>query len=229
MAGHSHWANIKRQKERKDLKRGKVFARLSKMITIAARDKGKDPEMNPSLKLAVEKAKAEDMPKENIERAIKKGAGEAGGEGFKEFVLEIYGPDGMALILTGLTDNKNRTVSEISQLLKESGGKLAQPGSVSWLFDQKGIIELPKSEEAELEAIEAGAENIEHSEETITVHTSVEKLNEIKKTLEEKFQIDSYELGYIPKIKKLENQKQQSFLEKLEQIEDIDNIYFTIK
>ncbi len=229
MAGHSHWANIKRQKERKDLKRGKVFARLSKMITITARDKGKDPEMNPSLKLAIEKAKAEDMPKENIERAIKKGAGEAGGESFKEFVLEIYGPDSMALILTGLTDNKNRTVSEISQLLKESGGKLAQPGSVSWLFDQRGIIELPKSEEAELEAIEAGAENIKHNEETITVHTSVENLNHIKNKLEESFQIDSYELGYIPKIKKPENQKQQAFLEKLEQIEDIDNIYFTIK
>ncbi len=231
MAGHSHWSNIKRKKEKKDKKRAKKFARLSKMIITAVRESGgeKNPDMNPALSTAIEKAKAEDMPKENIEKAIKKGAGEGQSGALEDFMLEVYGPNGLAVIIQGVTDNKNRTVSKINQILKPAGGKLAKPGSVTWLFERKGVIEIEKSEENELLAIEAGSEDIKYDEETMLVYTAPDKLDEVKNKIKESLSIESAVLGYKPKSKTVTEPKDESFLEKLEDHDEIEQIYFTHK
>ncbi len=230
MAGHSHWSNIKRKKEKKDKKRAKKFARLSQMISTAVKENNgeKDPDMNPALATAIEKAKSEDMPKENIEKAIKKGAGEGEEGPLEDFTLEVYGPDGLAVIIQGSTDNKNRTVSKINQILKPAGGKLAKPGSVAWLFDRKGIIEIEKSEENELLAIDSGAEDIEYEENGLIIYTEPGKLNEVKKKIKKKVDIESSVLGYRPK-NKISGKQYEDFLEKLEEEEDVDQIYFTVK
>ncbi len=138
MSGHSHWHSIRHKKGSTDAKRGKVFSKISRLITIAAREKGGDPETNPRLRAAIEKAQQFNMPKENIERAIKKGAGQTGSESIEEFTYEAYGPGGIALIIEGITDNKNRTLSEIKQILNKFDGKLAEAGSVKYMFDKKG-------------------------------------------------------------------------------------------
>ena len=231
MAGHSHWSNIKRKKEKKDKKRSKKFSRLSKMIMTAVRenDGEKDPDMNASLATAIEKAKSEDMPKENIEKAIKKGAGEGEEGALEDFTLEVYGPDGLAVILQGATDNKNRTVAQINQILKPVGGKLAKPGSVAWLFDRKGVIEIEKSEENELAAIESGAEDIDYKEDTLLVYTAPNKLGKVKKKLKKEVNIESTNLGYKPKADNVSKKKHESFLEKLENHEEIEQVYFTTK
>ncbi len=231
MAGHSHWSNIKREKEKKDKKRAKKFSRISKMIMTAVRETGeKDPEMNSELKAAIEKAKEADMPKENIKKAIKKGAGEGQEGKLEDFTLEVYGPEGLAVILKGSSDNKNRTVTEINQILKRRGGKLAKPGSVAWLFNRKGVIEIEKSEENELSAIEAGVEDIEYKDDSMLVYTSPEGFTKIKKDLKDKgLEIISSDLGYKPKTEiKLEKQY-EGFLEKLEEHEEVENIYYTTK
>lgn len=228
MSGHSHWSNIKRKKEIRDKRRSKEFSRLSKMIMTAVKEGGKDPEMNSSLKLAIEKAKESDMPKENIEKAIKKGMGEGEEGSLENFTLEIYGPEGLAVIIKGTTDNKNRTLSQINQILKTSGGKMAKPGSVKWLFDKKGVIEIPKSEENELIAIDAGAEAIDYKEDTMLVYTSPENLNQVKNNLKKKVEIEDYDLGFKPKITP-SREKHESFLDALEENEEVEQVYFTIK
>lgn len=228
MSGHSHWSNIKRKKEIRDKRRSKEFSRLSKMIMTAVKERGKDPEMNSSLKLAIEKAKESDMPKENIEKAIKKGMGEGEEGSLESFTLEIYGPEGLAVIIKGTTDNKNRTLSQINQILKTSGGKMAKPGSVKWLFDKKGVIEIPKSEENELIAIDAGAEAIDYKEDTMLVYTSPENLNQVKNNLKKKVEIEDYDLGFKPKITP-SREKHESFLDALEENEEVEQVYFTIK
>lgn len=228
MSGHSHWSNIKRKKEIRDKRRSKEFSRLSKMIMTAVKEGGKDPEMNSSLKLAIEKAKESDMPKENIEKAIKKGMGEGEEGSLENFTLEIYGPEGLAVIIKGTTDNKNRTLSQINQILKTSGGKMAKPGSVKWLFDKKGVIEIPKSEENELIAIDAGAEAIDYKEDTMLVYTSPENLNQVKNNLKKKVEIEDYDLGFKPKVTP-SREKHESFLDALEENEEVEQVYFTIK
>ena len=137
MSGHSHWSSIKHKKGTADAKRGKVFSKLSRLISVAAREKGSDPEMNPRLRMAIDNARKENMPKDNIERAIKKGAGGAEGEKIEEIIYEAYGPSGIAIIIETITDNKNRTIAEIRHILKQFGGKLAEGGSVLYLFDKK--------------------------------------------------------------------------------------------
>ncbi len=138
MSGHSHWAGIKHKKAITDARRGKVFSKISRLITIAAKEKGGDPETNPKLKLAIEKAKELNVPKENIERAIKRGTGQLAGAQMEEFIYEAYGPAGVAVIIEGITDNKNRTLAEIKHVLGRFEGKLAEAGSVKYLFDKKG-------------------------------------------------------------------------------------------
>ncbi len=233
MAGHSHWSNIKRKKDKKDKKRSKKFSRLSKMIATAVKESGgeKNPDMNPALSTIIEKAKKEDMPKDNIEKAIKKGAGEGEEGALEDFLLEVYGPDGLAVIIEGTTDNKNRTVSQINQILKMTGGKPAKPGSVTWLFDKKGVIEVEKKEEYELTAIDAGAENIDYQDNLLVIYTAPDKLTEVKKKMLEDIdqeEITSY-LGYKSKMESEPNKKQSDFLEKLEEEDDVDQIYFTVK
>ena len=144
MSGHSHWAGIKHQKAINDAKRGKLFSKLGKTISVAAREKGRDETMNPKLRLAVEKAHEANMPKENIERAVKRGTGELEGATLEEITLEIYGPEGIAILVEGITDNKNRTLSEIKKILSLHNAKLATEGSVKWAFTQSGGEWIPK-------------------------------------------------------------------------------------
>jgi YebC/PmpR family DNA-binding regulatory protein len=143
MSGHSHASNVKRKKDVEDAKRGKIFSKLSRLISVAAKTDG-DPEKNPRLKLAIDKAKQANMPKENIERAIKRGTGETQAEQMEEFIYEAYGPGGIALMVEGITDNKNRAISDIKQILNQSGAKIANKGSVQYLFEKKEQSWIPK-------------------------------------------------------------------------------------
>lgn len=144
MSGHSKWSTIKHKKGATDVKRGKLFSKMSRLISIAAKDGGGDPEMNPRLRMAIDNARKENMPKDKIERAIKKGAGEIEGEKIEEITYEAYGPSGVAIIIEIITDNRNRTIAEIRHTLKQFGGKLAESGSVLYLFDKKGNEWEPK-------------------------------------------------------------------------------------
>src|SRR6056297_2249758 len=166
MAGHSKWANIKHKKQKEDKKRAKLFSKLSRKIAVAAREGGGDPEMNSDLSLAIEKAKDNNMPNDNIERAIKRGTGELEGTNYEQFVYEGYGPAGVALYMDIMSDNRNRTASEIRHLLDTNGGNLGEQGCVSWMFERKGQILLNIEEnetdedEVMMAALEAGAEDI---------------------------------------------------------------------
>lgn len=168
MAGHSHSANIAHRKGRVDKARGKLFGKLSRAIIVAAQRGGGDPSANMTLRIAVEKARKNSMPKENIERAIKRGTGEATGEGFQELVYEGYGPAGVAVIVDALTDNRNRTAGEIRKIFEVYGGNLGSTGCVAWMFERKGLFTIPKagtSEEALMElALEAGADDVREAD-----------------------------------------------------------------
>lgn len=187
MSGHSKWATTKRAKGAADAKRGLLFSKLSKRISIAVREGGGgDVESNFKLRLAVEKAREASMPNDNIDRAIKKGLGEGGGQAIEEVVYEGYGPFGTAFIIEAATDNKNRTVSSIKHLLSKHGGNLGAAGSVSWQFTTKGQILVERAEnldELELAAIDAGAEDVIESEEGLAVYTKPEQLDAVKKAL----------------------------------------------
>ena len=175
MSGHNKWSSIKHKKGAQDAKRGKIFTKIIKEITVAARSGGGDPETNPSLRTAVTKAKAENMPKDNIERAIKKGTGELGGVDYIELTYEGYGPGGTAILIEALTDNKNRTAADIRSIFTKQGGNLGETGCVSYLFQRKGIISFDAAQYSEDEileaALEAGAEDVSSSDEEVEVIT----------------------------------------------------------
>ncbi len=177
MAGHSKWANRVHRKTRQDAKRSSAFSKLSRMITVAARDGGGDPDMNPTLRTFIDKAKDAEMPKDNIERAIKMGTGELDGVTYETALYEGYGPAGVALMVSVLTDNTQRAVSEIRNILKEFGGNMGTAGCVQWMFHSKGVIVVPRDEvdydEVFMMAVEAGAEDLIEDEEenTIEIHT----------------------------------------------------------
>jgi YebC/PmpR family DNA-binding regulatory protein len=189
MSGHSKWATIRHKKGAQDAKRGKLFSKLIKEITIAAKMGGGDEESNPRLRTAVLKAKAANMPKDNIERAIKKGTGELGGDEYFELTYEGYGPNGVAILVDTLTDNKNRTAADVRSIFNKNGGNLGENGSVSYLFTRKGIITYEAdtySEDDILEvALEAGAEDVESSDDTIEVTTTPEDFETVLQTLTE--------------------------------------------
>ncbi len=226
MAGHSHWHNIKRKKEVEDKKRARIFARLSKMIISAVKEGGKDPDSNPTLRTAISKAKEEDMPKDRIEKAIRRGAGEGEEGSLESFQIEAYGPDKIALIIKGETDNRNRTLNEIASILKKYGGKLAKPGSVEWLFEKEGVIEVPKGQEIEMDAIEAGAEEIIHSKDVSFIYTPLKDLDKVKKELKEKTEIISASPGFRPKdFLNLKKEKYLSLFQELEDSEEVEVVY----
>ncbi|MDZ7798826.1 MAG: YebC/PmpR family DNA-binding transcriptional regulator [Patescibacteria group bacterium] len=238
MSGHSKWSKIKRQKQATDKKKGKIFSKLSKTISIAVREKGKDPADNSDLRLAIEKAREANMPSTNIEKAIKRGAGEIEGREIEQGIYEIYGPGGLAIIVKVLTDNNNRTVSEIKNIVSEHGGNLGQSGSVLYLFNQMGIIEIePENSDKEkmfLEVAELGAEDIEESNEVIKIITKKENLQEIQKGLEKKYKITSAGIGMIPEVLvEIENEKEKNklkkLLEALENQEDVEKIFTNLK
>jgi len=176
MAGHSKWANIKYRKEAADAKKGKLFSKLAKEITVAAREGGGDPEVNPRLRQAIEKAREANMPMDNVERAIKRGTGELPGVNYEHVVYEGYGPGGVAVLIEALTDNRNRTTSEIRNIFTKKGGNMAGAGSVSWIFHRKGLITVEKSacdEDTLLSiAIEAGADDMKVEGDRFEITTS---------------------------------------------------------
>lgn len=241
MSGHSKWSQIKYKKSITDAKKGKIFSKLSREISVAAREKGGDPETNPKLRLAIEQARKFNMPSENIERAIKRGTGEIKGAKMEEFLYEAYGPSGIALIIEGITDNKNRTLSEIKNILSIHNSKLVGGGSVSYLFEKKGVIiinnkgKTANRDELELSVIEVGAEDLKWRNDILEVYTKLEDLEKIKKSLQEKnITIESSSIDWVPKVEiEIDNPKIKEQLTKLfdalDEQEDTNEIYSNFK
>jgi YebC/PmpR family DNA-binding regulatory protein len=234
MSGHSKWATIKRKKEKTDAARGRVFTRLIKEITIAARHGGGDENSNPRLRTAVLAAKASNMPAANIERAVKRGTGELPGVNYEEITYEGYGPGGVAIYMEVLTDNKNRTVAEIRHLLSKHNGALGESGSVAWMFSKKGVIMVPAKGTTEddlmMITLDAGAEDIAQEEDFFRVTTEMGKLEAVKKALEgAKIPYDSAEITMEAANQvKVEGKSAESvikLMDALEEHEDIQNVY----
>lgn len=234
MSGHNKWSSIKHKKGAADAKRGRIFTRLIKEITVAARLGGGDPDGNPRLRSAIATAKAENMPKENIERGIKKGTGELEGVVYEEASYDGYGPGGVAVLVDCLTDNKNRAVADIKHLFDRHGGNLGEPGCVTWIFEQKGLIVLDKDkveEEQLLELVlEAGAEDIKEQENEFDVITDPPDFETVKKAIDDAGLPYSFaEVTMIPKnTVQLEGKKAQQMLnlmQALEEVDDVNNVY----
>ena len=231
MSGHSKWSTIKRKKAAIDAKRGAAFTRVSKDITLASRDGGGDIEMNPALRLAIQKAKSVNMPKDNIERAIKKGTGDLPGMKFEDYIYEGYGPGGVAILLSVLTDNKNRTVPEIRHLMSKNGGNLGEPGCVNWMFEKKGIITVSKKNSNENKlfetALDLGADDFSSEDEhNFTIITLPEFFGDVSKGLEEAgIEIESGELTLEPQNKvNIKGDNAVNLLKLLDLLEDNEDI-----
>ena len=229
MAGHSKWANIQHRKGRQDAKRSKLFSRLSKEITVAAKMGAPDPAFNPRLRLAVANAKGQSMPKDNIERAIKKGSsGE--GDDYEEIRYEGFGPEGVGIIVEALTDNRNRTASEVRSTFSKNGGNLGETGSVSFGFDRVGQIDYKAeigSEDEVLEAaIEAGAEDVLSGDELHTIYTAADDFAEVQKTLEEKYgEPDNATLAWRPhNMIEVSSAKAESMMKLYDALDDLDDV-----
>ncbi|MEA3344414.1 MAG: YebC/PmpR family DNA-binding transcriptional regulator [Patescibacteria group bacterium] len=240
MSGHSHAKTILHKKQISDAKRGKIFSKLSRLISITARQ-GANPETNSKLRQVLEEAKKFHLPKENIERAIKKGSGELGDEArLEEFIFEAYGPGGIALIIEGITDNKNRALGEIKQILSQNKGKFAGSGSVKWLFERKGCVTIDNEqetidkEEMEMKAIEAGAEDIDWQNNIINIYVFPENLEKTKENLEkQKIDIDYSSLDWVAKekieIKEDDKQACEKLFDILDDNEAVQGVYSNLK
>jgi len=203
MSGHSKWHSIKHKKAKVDAARGKIFTKIIKEITVAARVAGGDPDMNPRLRVAVAAAKSANMPAKNIDSAIKKGTGEMPGVVYEDVTYEGYGPAGVALFIEAVTDNKNRTVAEIRHAFSRFGGNMGENGSVAWIFERKGMITVEKDKYSEEElfeiALECGAEDIQSDEDNYIIYTSFEDFNQVRNDLEDKsIHMEEAELTMIP-------------------------------
>ncbi len=239
MSGHSKWHSIKHKKAKEDAKRGNVFGKLSKSITISAREGGSgDPENNFALSNAIAKAKEYNMPWENIERAIKRGTGEIEGEKFETIMYEGYGPGGTAMMVEAMTENRNRTAADVRNIFSKSGGNLGETGCVGWLFERKGILLVDKSsvkdeESFMLEIIDSGAEDIEEEDGIFAISTSTSEFANIRKKLDEmKIAIKSAEITYVPKssveVSKRDAEKVLRLINILEEHDDIQSVYSNI-
>jgi YebC/PmpR family DNA-binding regulatory protein len=239
MSGHSKWSTIKRQKGAEDKKRGLVFSKLSRAITVAARG-GSDPEANVKLRLAIEEAKAANMPKDTIKRAIERGSGRGGAEVFEEVSYEGYGPSGAAVLVEVLTDNKNRTVSAIKKIFERGGGNLATPGSVAYQFEKTGLITIKKpkeSDQAILSIIDLGVEDVEEAIDAIEVYTKPADLEKFREKLKTSgFEVLETKIYMRPKTivaikEKKEAQKILRLMENLESHDDVQRVFanFDIK
>jgi len=234
MSGHSKWATIKHQKGAADQKRGKVFTKIGRMISLASREGGSDPAMNFKLRLALEKAREVNMPQVTMEKAVKRGAGEGGGGQIEEVVYEAAGGEGLAIIIKAATDNKNRTLSEIKNILAKNGAKLAESGSLAWQFLSCGIIDLGQtnlSEAQELEIIEAGAEDIKKEKGAIIIYTKPQDLQKVKEKLDSMdIKLESASLGFVAKnIVQIDPQKTIKLLDALDEQEDVQEMYTNLK
>jgi YebC/PmpR family DNA-binding regulatory protein len=234
MSGHSKWATTKRKKAVIDAKRGKMFTKLIKEITISAREGGGDPAGNPRLRLAIDNAKAANMPADNIERAVKKATGELEGVTYHELTYEGYAPAGVAVIVEVATDNKNRTVAEVRHLFSKSGGSMAETGSVAWMFDRKGIITVPKQDKTEDElmefSLEAGADDLQTEDDIFVIQTSLESFETVRKALvDQNLAIENASLQWVARnmlpVKGDDAEKIAKLLENLEDNDDVQNVY----
>ncbi len=230
MSGHSKWSTIKRKKGALDAKRGKIFTRLGKEIIVAAKIGGGDPTGNPRLRTAIAAAKAENMPKENIEKAIKKGTGDIEGVNYEECTYEGYGPGGVAILIEAMTDNKNRTLPEIRSTFNKNSGNLGENGSVAWIFHRKGLITVDAettTEEKLMEpALEAGAEDIVLEEGVFEVYTDQSSLDEVREALEDAGITPlSAEITMKPQNTiKLEGKEAEQMLRLMDKLEDLDDV-----
>lgn len=231
MAGHSKWSNIKHRKEREDARRSRVFTRIGRQIMVAAREGGGDPDTNSHLRLAIDTARAANMPTENIERAIKRGTGELEGVNYEELTYEGYGPGGVAILLHALTDNRNRTAGEIRHLFSRHDGNLGESGCVAWMFERKGVIALDlgaveDADELMLEALEAGADDIELHDDFIEVLTDPGEMANVRDALSEAgYTFTAAELRMVPSnVVEVEGDDAEKLLKLLDSLEDHDDI-----
>lgn len=235
MSGHSKWANIKHKKEKSDAQKGKVFTKIGREIAVAVKHGGPDPEVNSSLKDAIAKAKASNMPNDTIMRSIKKASGEMDGADYEEIMYEGYGPNGVAVIVEALTDNRNRTAGEVRHMFDKFGGNLGANGCVAWMFDRKGVIIVAKNDSIDedefiMTALDAGAEDISVEDEFYEVMTSPEEFSAVREELEKKGMVfESAEIEMIPqnytKLEGKDAEKMESLIEKLEDNDDVQNVY----
>lgn len=231
MSGHSKWSTIKRKKGANDAKRGKIFTRLIKEITVAARTGGGDPDGNPRLRSAIVTAKAENMPKDNIARAIKKGTGEIEGEVYEEILYEGYGPGGVAVLVECMTDNRNRTVADIRHFFSKSNGNLGESGCVAWMFDKKGLFQVDKEKYSEEElmdlALDAGAEDVIEEDSEYQILSTPEDFDEVRSQMEESgVEFIEASISMIPQntIEVAEEKPAKALLKLLENLEDHDDV-----
>ena len=230
MSGHSKWSSIKHQKGVADARRGQLFTKLAREIIIAVREGGTNPETNFRLRLAVQKAKDNNMPSDNIERAIKRGSGETEGATLVEMVLEGYGPSGTAILVQALTDNRNRTLQEVRNIFSRNGGSLGENGCVAWLFDSKGFITVDSSnldaEELALKAIDAGAEDVKEEGGQVEIYTTPDDFEGVRKALEEDGVTPlAAELSMVPKtLVELEEKPALQILRLLDKLEELDEV-----
>lgn len=234
MSGHSKWASIKHKKAIQDAKRGRLFTKIIREITVAAREGGGNPELNPRLRTAIDRAKDANMPMDNIEKAIKKGTGELPGVTYETCIFEGYGPGGVAIMVEALTDNKNRTSAEIRNIFSKKGGNLAGSGSVAWIFSQKGYILIDKETISEDElfsvVIEAGAEDMKSEGKNFEITTATKDFENVKSALREKnIKWETAELTMIPnstvKIEGPQARQVLSMMEALESHDDVQHVY----
>ncbi|MBK6538702.1 MAG: YebC/PmpR family DNA-binding transcriptional regulator [Ignavibacteria bacterium] len=230
MSGHSKWATIKRKKAATDSARGKVFTKIIKEITISSRDGGGDPDANPRLRLAIQTAKASNMPQDNITRAIKKGTGELEGVKYEEITYEAYAPHGIAMIIESVTDNKNRTVAELRHSISKANGNLGESGSVAWMFERKGVINVEKENTKEDDLmdviLDAGADDLNSDGDYYEVTSSLENFEKVRKAIEEKsYKIESASLQYLAKdLLPVEGKNVDAVIRCIEAVEDNDDV-----
>jgi len=229
MSGHSKWAQIKRQKGVADHRRGQLFTKLAREIIVAVREGGPSPENNFRLRLTIQKARDSNMPSDNIERAIKKGSGEAGAAALAEITFEGYGPHGVAVLVDALTDNRNRTVQEVRSLFARHGGSLATTGSVSWLFDTRGVIVVEtdgaQSEELALAAIDAGADDVKEEKGYLEIQTKPQNLETVRKAVEKiKPPVSAQVMRVAKKTVVLEEKEAIQTLKLLDHLEELDDV-----
>lgn len=243
MSGHSHAKTVRRVKEADAKKRGQIFSKMARLISVAIREGGPNPETNSKLRLAIEMARNYNFPQENIDRIIKKATGELPGEKLEEITFEAYGPAGIAIIVEGITDNKNRALAEIKQVLNQFNGKLAGEGAVKWLFERKGcitinfqssIVNFQTKEELEMAAIEAGAEDIYWHDEALDIYIKVEDLEKVRKNLEDRgIKIESVTLDWKPKemidLGEKEKEGCLKLFEALDGLDSVQEIYSNLK
>ncbi len=230
MAGHSKWAQIKRQKGANDAKRGALFTKLSREIIVAAKQGGGDPAANFKLRLAIQRAKAANMPNDNIERAIAKATGAGNEDNLEEITYEGYGPGGTAIIVSALTDNRNRTVSEVRHAFTRAGGNLGETNSVAWQFEPRGVITITVNgqdpDEIALQAIDAGAADVQVDQDTIEVHTAPSDLESVRKALESAgVEIENSDFSMVPKtLVELDEKTAHSALKLIDALEDLEDV-----